>query len=396
MVGTLLLLVALAADPSSANAKAETLIHRSILEYNGGDFDQALVDAKKAYALQPRPALLFNLGQVQRALHHWEEAAFSYKAYLRERPGAPNRAAVEDLIREMEKKLAEQNTPAAAPAPPMAVATPAAPPVAPIAQPVTALPEPTPPAPTTKRRLKVAVSELEAGLRADPKLSHLITGLITAELRRRPALAVTSQDDIKALLGFERQKALLGCTDASCLAEIGGALGVDQMLTGSLSRAGESLVLLVRLVDVHKGIALRDLTRRFPSASEDALLDAIPGVAAGLYPNLLPEVAPGAISTAAGAEAAPPRSSAPWWLLGTGAVVAALGGGATGYEFATRKSSSPAPGGLTTYPVTANTAQTANTVGYVGQSAIGVGAAVAVAGALWVLLRPAAPPEATP
>jgi hypothetical protein len=239
------------------------------------------------------------------------------------------------------------------------------------------------PAAAKPRRTKVAVSELEAGVRADPKVSHLVTTLITAELRRRPALTVTSQDDIKALLGYERQKALLGCTDASCLAEIGGALGVDQMVTGSLSGFGDSLVLVVRVVDVHKGLVLRDATRRLPAAAENALLDAIPGLAAELYPSALPAAATAAISPVATVQASPSRSSAPWWLVGTGAVVAVVGGTLTAYEFAT---TSPQP--------TLSQAQTANTFGYVGQSALGVGLAVLISGTLWALLRPAAPPEA--
>ena len=95
MLGTLVLLAAMAASPSSgaaATAKAERLTKRAITEYDGGDFDQALADAKQAYAIKPAPGLLYNLGQIQRALHHWEEAAFSYRAYLRELPDAPNRS----------------------------------------------------------------------------------------------------------------------------------------------------------------------------------------------------------------------------------------------------------------------------------------------------------------
>jgi hypothetical protein len=63
------------------------------------------------------------------------------------------------------------------------------------------------------RPTKVAVSEVEAGLRTDPQLAKIITDLVTSELRKRPSLQVASQEDIKALLGFERQKELLGCTN---------------------------------------------------------------------------------------------------------------------------------------------------------------------------------------
>ncbi len=384
----LLLLAALAASPSSVAAKAEALTRRAIVEYNGREFDQALADAKEAYALRPAIGLLFNLGQIHRALHHWEEAAFSYKAYLRERPDAVNRSIVLSLIKEMEQRMAavpapEQRSEADAetPAPTPPAPSPAAP------------PQPLPGAPSKPRRTKVAFSELEAGLRADPKLSHLITTLLTSEIRKRPALSVTTQDDIKALLGFERQKALMGCNDAVCLAEIGGALGVDQMVTGSLSRAGESLVLALRVVDVHTGLVLRDVTRRVQGGSEDALIDALPGLVADLYPEALPELSRGALSASTEVQATHGRSSAPWWLVGAGAAVAAVGGGLVAYELASKQSTTS--NGVTTYVDSWPEAQSANNVGYAGQTAIGVGAAVLVAGVVWALVRPAEP-EATP
>jgi hypothetical protein len=247
------------------------------------------------------------------------------------------------------------------------------------------------------RRTKVAVAELEAGLHGDPKLSHLVTTLVTTELRRRPSLLVTTQDDIKALLGFERQKELLGCAAASCLAEIGGALGVDQMVTGSLSHVGGNQLLVVRLVDVHKGVVLREVSRRLPGgteeASETALLDGLPGVAAELYPGALPEVAPAAVSAEVHGQAAPARSNAPWWLVGAGAVLGVAGGTTTAVEFATKQS--PVAGTAASYAISQSDAQTANTVAYVGQAALYVGAALLVGGGSWAIFRPSAP-EAAP
>ena len=96
-----LLLAALAASPGDTR-EARQLAHRSIVEYNVGDFDRALADATKAYELDSRPAFLYNLGQCHRALHHWERAGFFFRGYLRENPAASNRAAVEALIAAMD------------------------------------------------------------------------------------------------------------------------------------------------------------------------------------------------------------------------------------------------------------------------------------------------------
>ncbi len=77
---------------------------------------------------------------------------------------------------------------------------------------------------------------------------------------------------------------MLGCADTSCLAEIGGA-GVEQIVTGSMAKIGESIVLVLRVVDVRHGMVLRDVTRRLRRASQDTLLDALPEAVAQLCPD---------------------------------------------------------------------------------------------------------------
>ena len=109
--------------------EAERLVKQSIVEYNVGDFDAALADVTKAYKLRPAPALLFNIGQCHRALHHWEKAEFFYRGYLREKPDASNREKVEALIEEMQQKQKADSVAGVAP-PPLVVAPALAAPVA--------------------------------------------------------------------------------------------------------------------------------------------------------------------------------------------------------------------------------------------------------------------------
>lgn len=91
------------AGPPSATDQARSLTRRSILEYNQGEYVQALADIEQAYELDPRPALNFNVGQCQRALGHHREAALAFKSYLRDVPNAPNREKAAALVVEMEK-----------------------------------------------------------------------------------------------------------------------------------------------------------------------------------------------------------------------------------------------------------------------------------------------------
>jgi len=54
------------------------------------------------------------------------------------------------------------------------------------------------------------------------------------------------------MLGFEKVKSAVGCDDASCIAEIGNALGVDFLAAGSVAKLETSMVLTLKLFDVRK------------------------------------------------------------------------------------------------------------------------------------------------
>src|SRR5437660_1662129 len=61
---------------------------------------------------------------------------------------------------------------------------------------------------------------------------------------------VTTKSEISALLGFERQKSLMGCgeTATNCLAELAGALGVDGLIVGSLAKTPRGFVMNLKVV----------------------------------------------------------------------------------------------------------------------------------------------------
>ena len=138
MLSTLFSLLFLAAEPLADSGAA--LAHRSMVEYDLGQFDKALEDASRAYELEPRPELLFNLGQCHRALGHWQQAEFFYRGFLRQRPDTEERPRVEKLIDKMVAKQHEA-APAATHAEPLILPVPQLPP--PLVQP-TDVPPPAP------------------------------------------------------------------------------------------------------------------------------------------------------------------------------------------------------------------------------------------------------------
>lgn len=75
------------------------------VQYKLGHFEEALAEFSKAYERYPAPGLLFNIGQCHKMMKHHEQAIYFFQGYLRDKPDAPNRKAVEELIVESKHAL---------------------------------------------------------------------------------------------------------------------------------------------------------------------------------------------------------------------------------------------------------------------------------------------------
>lgn len=100
-----------------------------------------------------------------------------------------------------------------------------------------------------QERPRIAVVDFQ-NRGADILLVQECNARINAELHKLRAFDVTSQDDIRQMIAHEEQQQLMGCDTTSCLTDIGGALGVDFLLTGTISRLGTSHTLDLRLVEI--------------------------------------------------------------------------------------------------------------------------------------------------
>ena len=116
--------------------QAKALVDRATIEYQVGNFNQALALYAKAYEAYPKPELLFDIGQCHRMRKDYERAIFFYQGYLRAKPDAPNRPLVEKLLDESSTALVARSKAEAAK---VAAEQHAAAPSAPLA------PEPSPP-----------------------------------------------------------------------------------------------------------------------------------------------------------------------------------------------------------------------------------------------------------
>jgi hypothetical protein len=82
--------------------------------------------------------------------------------------------------------------------------------------------------------------------------------------------------DLRAMMDLEQQKTALGCGDTSCLAELGGALGVPYLLDMSLGRFAGQRVLNLSILHVDEAQVLHRASRIFPS--DLAVLAYLPGL----------------------------------------------------------------------------------------------------------------------
>jgi len=79
----------------------------------------------------------------------------------------------------------------------------------------------------------------------------VIDDLLLTELQQS-GFDPVGREDLNALLDFDKQKSAVDCTDATCIAEIGNALGVPYLVSGNVVLMEESLVLTLKLLDVQE------------------------------------------------------------------------------------------------------------------------------------------------
>ncbi len=113
----------------------------------------------------------------------------------------------------------------------------------------------------SKRNVKVAVMDVKAsGL--DLGTVEGLAALVASEVAARPEVQITTGADIRAVMGFEKQRALLGCDEATCIAEIGGALGVDYIITTDVSKVADEWILSMSMVNIKKAKAANRVVAR--------------------------------------------------------------------------------------------------------------------------------------
>lgn len=127
---------------------------------------------------------------------------------------------------------------------------------------------------------KVAVMPL-AAKRVPKTTVEILDVLLVNAVYDLEQYSVVGMAEIQAMLGFERLKDALACDDVACAASIGGALGVDFLLLGTVGRLGQELFISLTLMDTHAQKAAMRKQMRIP-AKESFYADAISDVVVSL------------------------------------------------------------------------------------------------------------------
>lgn len=144
-------------------------------------------------------------------------------------------------------------------------------------------------APSAPALPKVTMTPLTLADGLEPKEGVLLADIVIAHMRRLNGLQVVSLDDVRAVLSHEQQKQLLGCSEGECVTELGGALGCDELVTGSVGRLGRSWILHLRRLEVKKAAVVKQVDRRVKDGTVDDLLDVMPGMVGELFDRAAPE-----------------------------------------------------------------------------------------------------------
>ena len=137
---------------------------------------------------------------------------------------------------------------------------------------------------------RVAVFDISAHGTSHELASAAATS-VASELDRLGAFRVVTTEVVRSMLAYEKQQQMLGCSDSGCIAELGGALGADYVVTGKVTHltglggARDSVTLDLTLVAAKNGERVGSASEVAPSEAE--LMARVPRAVAHLTSQVL-------------------------------------------------------------------------------------------------------------
>lgn len=248
----------------------------------------------------------------------------------------------------------------------------------------------------------VAVLDI-VGSGVAPELLPTLTEILITEIAHAGQYKVIGGRDIQAMMGFEKQKDVLGCTDASCLAEIGGALGVERIVASQIGRVGSTYVVNIKLINIRTA-ATEGRVYETVKGEDDVLIETVRRSVQKLFGATAPKAQASVSSNSRQDNTASPSSTPQAEVQQTGQSSFPLGpvlvggagvvGIAIGAIFGVTAKSKEEEA-LAGQPHSQIAAQSAQENASRSNIFLGVGGAALVGGVVWFLLSGDDSPEAT-
>jgi hypothetical protein len=170
------------------------------------------------------------------------------------------------------------------------------------------------------------VTRLAAPGLTSVQLDEKVTSFYTEHLAHQMGHAgvqVYTPQEISTVIGFERQRQLMGCTDEECVAELASAMGIDGLVTGSIGKFGQSVQVNLKVISARDASTLASFTGRV-KGDEDTL-DLLSQAGHSLATDVLKALGRKPVQVRAQVGTV---KRWPLWPTVAGGVLAAAGGGA--------------------------------------------------------------------
>ena len=128
----------------------------------------------------------------------------------------------------------------------------------------------------------IVVWQLGANQGVEESDVSLISNYVTNQVAKYSNRKVISEADIRTILKGEETRQKCGSEDASCVAEIGAALGVPEAVSGDIGRLGRVWMLNLRRINVRNASVIKRSSRQVDGEVDDLVL-AIPSAVAELF-----------------------------------------------------------------------------------------------------------------
>ena len=136
-----------------------------------------------------------------------------------------------------------------------------------------------------KDTYRVAVYDLEL-MNIPEGMGKIITASLLNEVRKLEGASVIGMDEIREMINFEAQRQAMGCdADEACMAEIAGALGVDEIITGRLAEESDGRSFLIRRINQRRAEVVGTVNKRLAIGNGEEFLLAVGSAVEELYPN---------------------------------------------------------------------------------------------------------------